>query len=98
MLPSFYQTFLQSRFTQRQFLFLQALLWLLTQYRTLRIEMLAQYLCLPVLAESCRCALQRFLLLEQFTLEHIWFPLVQHILSNFFPHNQPLYTATGIPA
>jgi hypothetical protein len=69
MLPQFYQTFLQSQFSARQFLFLQALLLLITQYRTLKVEALAQHLCLPGLVESRRRALQPFLLLPQLNLE-----------------------------
>jgi hypothetical protein len=92
-MPQFYQTFLQSQFSPRQFLLLHALLLLVTQYRTLQIERLAQHLCLPGLAESRRRALQRFLLLPQLTMDKLWFPLVRQIFDNFFPTDRTLYLA-----
>jgi hypothetical protein len=61
MLPAFYQTHLQSQLTRSQYLLLCCLIQLLHMIKQVRLEALATALPLPILFESRRRHLQRFL-------------------------------------
>ena len=65
MLPELYLTPLQSQLSASQLLTLEMLVWLLQFHKQIRIERLAAYLPLPILYESRRRHVQRFLILPQ---------------------------------
>jgi len=62
MLPEFYLTYLSSQLTASQLLTLEMLVWLLQFHKQVRIERLAACLPLPILYESRRRHIQRFLI------------------------------------
>ncbi len=80
MLPPFYRTCLQSRLSATQFLRLEILVWVLQFHKQVRIERLAALFPQPILFESRRRHLQRFLILPQLSLPLLWFPLIKCIL------------------
>ncbi len=80
MLPEFYLTSLQSQLSASQLLTLEMLVWLLQFHKQVRIERLAAYLPLPILYESRRRHVQRFLVLPQLSIHELWFPLIKSIL------------------
>lgn len=59
---------------------LEMLVWLLQFHKQVRIERLAACLPLPILFESRRRHIQRFLILPQLSVALIWLPLVKGIL------------------
>ena len=65
MLPQFDQTHLQSRLNAAKFLTVQLLVGLLQFHKQVRIEKLAALFPQPILFESRRHYLQRFLQLPQ---------------------------------
>lgn len=80
MLPEFYLNYLKSQLNASQLLTLEMLVWLLQFHKQVRIERLAAYLPLPILYESRRRHVQRFLALEQLSIPLLWFPLIKCIL------------------
>jgi len=92
MLP-FYQTYLQSQFTRAEYLLLSCLLQLLQSIKQVRLETLATALPLPILFESRRRKLQRFLVLPQLSFKQLWFPIFKHWLNTQFEQGQTCYVA-----
>ncbi|GAP94313.1 IS4 family transposase [Leptolyngbya sp. NIES-2104] len=91
MLPSFYQTCLQSQLTQTQFVTLEILVELLHKERRITIERLATLFPQPILFESRRRNIQRFLSLPQLTPQAIWFPIVKQWVKRHHPRSKPLH-------
>jgi hypothetical protein len=81
MFPEFYLTYLDSQLSPSQLLTLEMLVWLLQFHKQVRIERLAVCLPLPVLYESRRRHIQRFLSLPQLSIPLLWFPLIKKIIS-----------------
>jgi Transposase DDE domain len=77
MLPSFYQTCLQAHLNDTQFVTLEILVELLQKERRITIERLATLFPQPILFESRRRNIQRFLSLPQLTPEAVWFPIIK---------------------
>jgi hypothetical protein len=69
MLREFYLSCLESQLSESQLLTLNIFVWLLQFHKTVQIERLAACLPLPILFESRRRHLQRFLILPQMHLE-----------------------------
>ncbi len=90
MLPQFYQTCLQSQLSETQFVTLEILVELLQQERRVTIERLATLFPQPILFDSRRKAIQRFLILPQLTPEAIWFPIVKQWIKRHCPRTAPL--------
>ena len=82
-LPS-YQQHLQKYLNKKQILTLEILVWLLQAHKQVTIERLAAYLPLPILYESRRRHLQRFLILHNFSVALIWLPIVKMFIINKF--------------
>jgi hypothetical protein len=80
MLPEFYLTSLGSQLSASQLLTLEMLVWLLQFHKQVRIERLAACLPLPILYESRRRHIQRFLILSQLSIPLLWFPLIKKII------------------
>lgn len=91
MLPQFYQTCLQKYLSPSQLITLETLVWLLQTQKQVRLERLAALFPLPILYESRRRHIQRFLLLSQLSISLIWFPIVQRLLKEKIKPQTPLY-------
>ncbi len=93
MLPQFYQTQLQSRLNLTQYLTLQLLVGLLQFHKQVRIERLAALFPQPILFESRRRSIQRFLQLPQLSVVILWFPIIEHLINTYLPKSKYLYLA-----
>lgn len=93
MLPLFYQTHLQGQFTRAEYLLLNCLIGLLQTLKQVRLETLATGLPLPILFESRRRKVQRFLSLPQLNFRTLWFPLLRQWLETWCSQQQRLYVA-----
>jgi len=65
MLNQFYCDVISRYLTPDQVITLEILVWLIQAYKTIKIERLAAYFCLPIKSESRRRRIQRFLKLER---------------------------------
>jgi hypothetical protein len=92
-MPPFYQTYLQSQFTQAEYLRLSCLIQLLQTLKQVRLETLATALPLPILFESRRRKLQRFLVLPQLSFKVLWFPIFKDWLGTQLKQGQTCYVA-----
>ncbi len=81
MLPEFYHKCLSKLLTPRQYTTLQIIIILLQSHKTIQIEKLAALLPIPIKYESRRRHIQRFLLLPQFQIKLLWFPLIKNCLK-----------------
>lgn len=77
MLPKSYQSCFQKLLTPAQYQMLQILVMLLQLHKSVTIERLATVFPSPVLFESRRRSLQRFLSLPQLSMKLLWFPLLK---------------------
>lgn len=93
MIPVFYQSHLQSQLSRAEYLLLTCLISLLQTIKQVRLEALATALPMPIVFNSRRRKLQRFLSDEQLDFEQIWFPILQAWLKADFQPNQVLYIA-----
>ncbi len=93
MLLTLYQAHLQSQLNRADYLLLTCLIQLLQTIKQVRLEALAQALPLPIIFESRRRRLQRFLSLPQLTLEALWFPILKAWLKAEFEPGIVMYIA-----
>ena len=93
MLPPSYQTHLQSQLSRAEYLLLTLLVNLLQSIKQVKLETLATALPFPIIFDSRRKKIQRFLSLTQLTTENIWFPIVHSWLKTDFEPHQVLYLA-----
>ena len=93
MLSPTYQTHLKSQLTTAQYLLLSLLVTVLQSVKNVRLETLATSLPLPILFESRRKKLQRFLDLKDLTLETIWWPIPNSLLSQSIESGQVIHIA-----
>ncbi len=77
ILPEFYETHLKRELGRTEYLLLKLLINLLQSIKTVSIESLATALPLPILFESRRKRIQRFLSLNYINIEEIWFPIIR---------------------
>ena len=82
MMPSFYHEILQKYLTPAQLLTLQMLVWLLQSQKQVRTERLAATLQLPILQNSRRRHIQRFLQLPALSILVRWFPIIKQVISH----------------
>lgn len=80
----FYQDYLQNTLSTSKFLLLRILVWLLQVHKQVRIERLAAYLPIPILYQSRRKKIQRFLVEPCLSLVLFWFPLIKLIVEREF--------------
>lgn len=85
ILPELYTTCLCDYLSEAQLLTLEILVWLLQVHKQVRIERLAACLPLPILYESRRRHMQRFLVLPKLSVPLVWFPLIKCILKAQIP-------------
>jgi hypothetical protein len=72
MLPEFYETNLKRELGRAEYLLLKILINLLQSIKTVSLEALATALPIPILFESRRKKIQRFLSLNYINVEEIW--------------------------
>ncbi len=84
------ETHFNKYLTPSQFQTLSILIGLLNRYKQVKIERLATYFPLPILFESRRKHIQRFLVLTSLSIAIIWFPVIQLIISQQFLIDCPL--------
>ncbi|WP_013334644.1 IS4 family transposase [Gloeothece verrucosa] len=80
----YYQTYFENTLTSSELLTLKLLIWLLQVHKQVKIERLAACLPIPILYESRRRKIQRFLNLKKLSLTLFWFPLIQLIIQKNF--------------
>jgi len=78
MLPVFYQNCCQNLLTPTQYKMLQILVLLLQFHKNVTIEKLATVLPQPIIFESRRRSIQRFLVVPQLSIKFLWFPILKH--------------------
>ena len=81
---SAYQDHFTKYFSSAQLQTLKILLWLLTVQKQVRIERLAACFPLPILYDSRRKHIQRFLILPSLSLTLLWFPIIESIIKKEF--------------
>jgi hypothetical protein len=91
MLPSFYQTNLQANLSVQEYLLLKILINLLQSIKKVSLETLATSLPIPIIFESRRKKIQRFLSLPNISIEKVWFPIVTIWLSTYFEKEKIIY-------
>jgi hypothetical protein len=93
MIAKQYQKILENELNQATYLLLVLVVGSLQLVKQVKLERLAQSLPLPILFESRRKKLRRFLRLEEFSLEKIWFPCVRSLLAQMFKPGERMYLA-----
>ena len=91
MLPPFYQIHLENQLSRSELLFLALLINVLQHLKQVSLEKIANALPLPILFESRRKKVQRFLSQPNLNIPNIWFPILQNWLADNFTGNQTLY-------
>ncbi|NET62324.1 MAG: IS4 family transposase [Symploca sp. SIO2E6] len=90
MMPKLYRNFLCCYLSESQILTLDILIWLLQVHKQVKIERLAACFPLPILYESRRRHIQRFLISKKLNVTLIWLPLIQQILLNKISAGSPI--------
>ncbi|KYC37819.1 hypothetical protein WA1_04735 [Scytonema hofmannii PCC 7110] len=93
MLPELYQSHLKSQLGLAEYLLLQLLISLLQSIKKVSLETLATALPFPILFESRRKKIQRFLSLPCLRIEKIWFPILTLWLETQLQSYQVIYLA-----
>ncbi len=91
MLLQLYRNTIASYLTPDQLITLEILVWLVQNYKQIKIERLAAYLPLPIKYESRRRRLQRFLKLPALSISLIWLPIIQKVIEKKIKKTQRLY-------
>jgi hypothetical protein len=93
MIAKQYQTILQNELCHTTYLLLTLLVASLQTLKQVKLERLAEALPLPILFESRRRKLQRFLRSEKLTIEALWFPCIMSLLESHFNPQERIYIA-----
>jgi len=91
MLLPFYQTHLENQLETSELLFLNILINVLQDIKEISIEKIATALPLPILFDSRRRKIQRFLSLPIIDVEKVWFPIIKTWLAQNFTLGQAVY-------
>ena len=91
MLPLFYQKPLEDQLSLPEILFLNILINILQDIKEISLERLATVLPLPILFESRRKKIQRFISLPSINIKKLWFPIIKSWLEQDFAPNQVIY-------
>lgn len=93
MLPVLYQKHLENQLKESELLFLYLMINVLQDIKQVRKEKLANALPLPILFESRRKKVQRFLSLPVLQIQKIWFPLIKDWIAQIFTPHKTVYLA-----
>lgn len=91
MLPLLYQQHLENQFSCSEILLLNLLINVLQNVKKVSLEKLATVLPIPILFESRRKKIQRFISLPSLSIEKLWFPIIKSWLVRDFEQNQVIY-------
>lgn len=91
MLPVFYQTYLETQFSPSESLFLNIIITILQSIQNIALESLATKLPIPIVFESRRKRIQRFLSLPNLTIDKVWLPIVKAWLEKTFTPKSVVY-------
>jgi len=91
MLPSLYQTHLENQLEPSELLFLNLIINVLQNIKEVSIEKIATALPIPILFESRRKKVQRFLSLPILNIKALWFPIIKDWLAQNFTANHSFY-------
>jgi hypothetical protein len=91
MLPSLYQTHLEKQLEPSELLLFNILINILQDLKQISLEKIATAIPLPILFESRRKKLQRFLSLPSLNIKTLMCPILQKWLAQKFVENQSLY-------
>jgi hypothetical protein len=91
MLPKSYQNQLKSQVDERTYLLIEIVINLLQAVKTVNLEKLATFLPMPILFESRRRKIQRFLKLPGLTIENLWVPLIKIWIESELGQNKIYY-------
>lgn len=88
-----YQKHLARQMTPSELLFLDLLIEVLQNIKQVKLEIMATAIPLPILFDSRRKKIQRFLSISNLDLKSLWFPIIQDWLSENFAVSETLYIA-----
>ena len=91
MLSALYQTHLKNQIQPSELLFCNILIIILQDIKEVSLEKISTALPLPILFESRRKKVQRFLSLPNLNIETLWFPIIKDWVNQKFTANQPIY-------
>lgn len=91
ILSELYQSHLKSQLTQAEYLLFQILITLLQSIKKVSLESLATALLMPIIFQSRRKKIQRFLSLSKLQIHKIWFPIVKLWLEVHFTSEEMIY-------
>ena len=91
MIPPLYQIHLKNQLEPSELLFFNLLINVLQNIKEVSLEKIATALPIPILFESRRKKIQRFLSLPIFNIKTLWFPIIKDWASQNFTNNQPIY-------
>ena len=87
MLPPLYQTHLENKLEPSELLFFNILVNILQDIREVSLEKIATAIPIPILFESRRKKVQRFLSLPSVDIKTLWFPIIKDWLNQNYPKN-----------
>ena len=90
-LPKLYSNHLNKEFNYSQYLILLIVINLLQKVKKVRLEELARSFPCPIQLRSRLKKLQRFLSLEQFKIERLWFPILQMWVNQEWEKEELIY-------
>lgn len=93
MIAKEYQKILQNELGHARYLLVVLLVAALQLLKQVKLEVLAEALPLPILLESRRKKLRRFLRLNALSIETVWFPCIKSLLATAFHPDDTLYVA-----
>lgn len=91
MLPPLYQTHLENQLNSSELLFLNLMINILQDIKEVSLEKLSTVVPLPILFESRRKKIQRFISLPSWNIKKLWFPIIKNWLEQDFDENQVIY-------
>jgi len=93
MIAKEHESVLKAHLNQAQYLLLVLLIGVLQTVKAVKLELLANALPLPILFESRRKKIQRFLDWEAFSIENCWFSWLKQLVAQYWSANDLLYIA-----
>ncbi len=91
MLSSLYQNHLENQLEPSELLFFNILINVLQNVKKVSLEKIATALPIPILFESRRKKVQRFLSSPNLDIKTLWLPIIKDWLSRNSPVDQPIY-------
>jgi hypothetical protein len=93
MIAKEYESVLKTHLSHAQYLLLVLLIGVLQTVKDVKLEHIAEALPLPILFESRRRKLQRFLDWQPLNIETCWWPWLKYLIAQHWPPKAVLYVA-----